>query len=457
MGGYLRNGVQKETRLVFRQTVLFADASLLFGLPRKQAKTRCRVFAPSRLIQGVTPCGEADAQCIRISDPRGLYLTDHFIATHNTTGLAILAVQRFLAGERILYAVPTAEQVNRFWKEVTTALYEPIAAGIFKKNETDHTIELPWTEQRIKAKTAFNADTLRGDYASTLILDEFQLMNEDAWGIVGAPMMLDTNGNSIFCYTPPSFRTAGISKAHDPRHAAKMYAAARQDATGRWEAWTFTSHDNPHLSQEGLSEISQDMTALAYKQEILAEDIEAIPGALWTQQLIDAHRWVGPLPDFVRVVVGIDPGHDAGIVVGGRTADGRALILDDLSVSGDPETWAQQGVSGYHKYHAHALVPERNHGGEMVAMTIRHVDATVNMKTVWASHGKYARAEPVSVLYTQHKVWHVGTFPDLEGEMCTWVPDAGYASPNRLDALVWTLTELLLAAGSPMQTRKFRV
>jgi CRISPR/Cas system-associated endonuclease/helicase Cas3 len=96
-----------------------------------------------------------------------------------TVGVANLAVKRFLEGKRILYAAPTAGQVEMFWATVTNILAEPIRQKIFIKNETEKYIELPGTEQRIKAKTAWNADSLRGDYADVLILDEFQLMNED--------------------------------------------------------------------------------------------------------------------------------------------------------------------------------------------------------------------------------------------------------------------------------------
>ena len=373
-----------------------------------------------------------------------------------TTGLAIFGTQEFLAGHRVLYAVPTTDQIMRFWHEVCLFLAEPIAAGLYTKNETSHIIEKPGTEQRIRAKTAWSADTLRGDYCTRLILDEWQLMNEDTWGLVGAPMMLDRTGSTAtFCYTPPSFRSAGISKAHDPRHAAKMYAAAAHDMSGRWAAFHFTSHDNPHLSEEALTDITGDMTPLAYKQEILAEDIEDVPGALWTQRLIDQCRVVD-IPDFVRVVVGIDPGHDAGIVVVGRSADGTAYVLDDVSITGDPDVWASQAVAAYHRHRAHVLVPERNHGGEMVETTIRHVDARVAVKTVWASHGKYARAEPVSVLYTKGRVKHVGVFGALELEMCGWVPNAGHPSPNRLDALVWALTELILDDKGPGRTMELR-
>ncbi|KKK90275.1 hypothetical protein LCGC14_2724680, partial [marine sediment metagenome] len=105
-----------------------------------------------------------------------------------TVGIAIRAVQRFIEGRRQLYAAPTSEQVGKFWYEVTSALDPLVRLGVLKRNDSENFIEKPGTEQRIKAKTAWNADTLRGDYADDLYLDEWQLMNEDTWEIVGAPM-----------------------------------------------------------------------------------------------------------------------------------------------------------------------------------------------------------------------------------------------------------------------------
>jgi hypothetical protein len=109
-----------------------------------------------------------------------------------------VAVKNFLAKRRVLYAVPTQDQVDRFWSGVKGALQPAIDAGIIYKNETRHVVEFSGTEARIRAKTAWDADSLRGDYADLLILDEFQLMNEDAWEVVGAPMLLDNNGDVYF-------------------------------------------------------------------------------------------------------------------------------------------------------------------------------------------------------------------------------------------------------------------
>jgi hypothetical protein len=192
-----------------------------------------------------------------------------------TVGCATADIQAFLDGKRVLYAAPTGEQTDRYWFEVLRALQPAIDVGVYKKNDTERYVEKPGTENRIKAKTAWNANTLRGDYADKLTLDEWQLMAEDTWDEVGAPMLLDNNGDATFIYTPPSLRSSGISRARDPRHASKMFKDAEKDTSGRWEAFHFTSYDNPYLDEEALRDITKDMSRDAYLKEILAEDDEA--------------------------------------------------------------------------------------------------------------------------------------------------------------------------------------
>jgi hypothetical protein len=361
-----------------------------------------------------------------------------------TVGISIYATQRFLAGRRVLYAAPTAEQVGRFWTTVTRALQQPIDAGVFRKNETEHFIELPGTEQRVKAKTAWNADTLRGDYADDLIFDEWQLINEDAWDVVGAPMLLDNDGDATFIYTPPSLHSRSVSKARDPQHAAKLFKRAKADTSGRWAVFHFSSMDNPHISKEALGEITKDMTNLAYRMEIMAEDVDEAPGALWTRADIEKNR-VREVPDFARVVVGVDPtatsgGDEAGIITAGRTDDHCYTIADD-STGGSPQTWARAAVTAYYRNKADMIVAEKNNGGEMVEAVIKQVDPKVRVKLVWASRGKATRAEPISAMSEQGRDHHVGSFPALEDELCLWIP--GDPSPNRMDAKVWAYTELM--------------
>lgn len=373
-----------------------------------------------------------------------------------TVGVAILAVEQFLEGKRVLYATPTQDQIGRFWFEVVNALQAPLDAGVFVKNETEHTIELPGTLQRIRGKTAWNADTLRGDFADVLLLDEFQLMNEDAWEVVGAPMLLDNNGDAIFIYTPPSIRTRSMSKARDKMHAAKLFKKAAADPSGRWATFHFSSHDNPFISKEALQEITKDMSRLAYEQEILAEDKEDNPGALWKRSDIEANR-VTKLPELELITVGVDPtatsgGDEAGIVVDGMARLGaykHLYTLEDASTGGSPKTWATAAVAVYYKWKANKIVAEQNNGGEMVAAVIHEVDPDVPVELVHASRGKQTRAEPISAIYEKgidndrppcgH---HVGTFEQLEDEMCQWQP--GMDSPNRMDAHVWAATDLML-------------
>ena len=363
-----------------------------------------------------------------------------------------IEVDPFEKGGRILYAAPTEDQVSRFWFEVVSILWEPIEAGVLRKNETKHIIELPGTEFRIRAKTAWNADSLRGDSCSLLILDEWQLMNEDAWAVVGAPMLLDNDGDAVFIYTPPSMRTRSVTKAYDPLHAAKLYKKAAADKTGRWEAFHFTSYDNPFISQAALADIAGDMSALAIRQEIEAEDIDEIPGALWTYKLIEATR-VSERPKMSRIVIGVDPqgkkkdSAETGIVGSGKGVDGHGYVLCDYSINGTPNEWGRRVIMAYYDLEADLIAAEANYGGEMVKEVIHGIDPDVPVKLVNASRGKIVRAEPVSSKWEKGEGHMVGTFPELEDEMCSFTPESSF-SPNRFDAMVWSLTELLIKGHS---------
>lgn len=375
-----------------------------------------------------------------------------------TVGAANKATSKFLKSRRILYASPTSEQVERFWVTTCRSLAELIDRKIVYKNESLHVLEIPGTETRIRAKSAWNADTLRGDYADLLILDEWQLMNEDAWELVGAPMLLDNNGDAIFIYTPPSLRSRSVSKANDPQHAAKMFKKAQQEELKalkegrdpRWRAFHFTSMENPYLSKTALEEIVTDMTDLAYRMEIKAEDVEEVPGALWTRDIIEKNRAIIVPATYDRIVVAVDPsatstGDEAGVIGAGKVGD-MGYVLEDVTIQGSPLTWATAAVTLYHKLKADRIVAEANNGGEMVATVIHQVDENVPVKLVNASRGKATRAEPISAKYENGKIHHVGKFAALEDEMCLWVP--GDPSPNRMDAMVWAFSELLLGKGA---------
>jgi phage terminase large subunit-like protein len=192
------------------------------------------------------------------------------------------------------------------------------------------------------------------------------------------------------------------------------------------------------------------------RQELEAELVEDVPGALWRREWIEGARVLNA-PALTRIVVAVDPAmssgphaHETGIIVAGRDDEGHAYILDDRSLSGTPDGWARRAVSAYRDHRADRLVAEANQGGELVRHTLKTVDDAAPIQLVHATRGKRTRAEPVAALYEQGRVHHVGGFPTLEDQLCLWDAQSGEISPDRLDALVWALTELIVDVSSPV-------
>ncbi|MBK8375271.1 MAG: DNA-packaging protein [Sphingomonadales bacterium] len=189
------------------------------------------------------------------------------------------------------------------------------------------------------------------------------------------------------------------------------------------------------------------------RQELLGEFLEDAEDALWTRDLIERCRIKGA-PEMRRIVIGVDPpastGGDAcGIVVVGKGSDGKAYVLADHSVKGrSPEGWASAVSAAALTWGADRVVAEANNGGDMVVSTLQAADVTMPVKKVSASRGKVARAEPVAMLYEAGKAFHIGGFPELEDELCGLISGGGYEgpgrSPDRADALVWAMSELML-------------
>ncbi|WP_417693438.1 DNA-packaging protein [Roseibium sp.] len=199
------------------------------------------------------------------------------------------------------------------------------------------------------------------------------------------------------------------------------------------------------------------------RQELDGELIEDRPDALWSRAGVEQCR-VEQVPDrFVRIVVAIDPPASSGkrsdacgLVAAGLGEDGRVYVLADRSLpQAKPGQWAAAATGLYHALDADCLVAEVNQGGEMVSEVIRSVDDTAPVKRVHASRSKHARAEPVAMLYDQGKVKHAGVFPELEDEMCDFSPSGLFSgrSPDRLDALVWAVSELLLGSRAEPRVR----
>lgn len=208
------------------------------------------------------------------------------------------------------------------------------------------------------------------------------------------------------------------------------------------------------------------------RQELNAEILDDVPGALWSRAMIEEARIrpvdsVTPiqLPHFVRVIVSVDPpkevgesAAECGIIVTAKDSQGHGYVLEDLSLPGSPEEWGRVAVQAYDEWDADLIVYEANQGGEMVAAVLRGAAKSlkddgfrtadfVPLKPVHATRGKIVRAEPVSQLYEQKKIHHIGNFAELEDQLCEYTPDGsmGY-SPDRMDSLVWGFTELLVGS-----------
>jgi phage terminase large subunit-like protein len=199
------------------------------------------------------------------------------------------------------------------------------------------------------------------------------------------------------------------------------------------------------------------------RQEIHGEILDDVEGALWTREQIEERRWPRhkALPAMARIVVAIDPavssGEDSdetGIVVCSKSGSGDGFVLEDQSGRYLPNAWAQKAVGLYKKWHADRIVGEANNGGDLIENTIRMFDANVSFSAVHATRGKVRRAEPIAALYEPRpgyplgRVFHVGSFPELEDQLCGMTIDfdaasAGY-SPDRADAMVWAFTELMV-------------
>lgn len=184
------------------------------------------------------------------------------------------------------------------------------------------------------------------------------------------------------------------------------------------------------------------------QQEIHGKILEDNPDALWKSEQIEALR-VTKVPELKKIMTGVDPAvtsskksNETGIVVCGKGTDGHFYVLDDRSLKASPDKWARAAIAAHNAYKGDKIIAEANQGGDLVESTLRTVDANVPFKKVCASRGKVVRAEPISALYEQGKVHHVGTFADLETQMTDWNPLEDTYSPDRVDALVWALSEL---------------
>ncbi|HKD00661.1 MAG TPA: terminase family protein [Methylomirabilota bacterium] len=289
--------------------------------------------------------------------------------------------------------------------------------------------------------TPEDVERLRGPQHHLIWWDEFCASRQlrEAWDMMRFGLRLGARPRAVITSTPKP-RPKLVELLADPMSIVALTADGRRPSTA----------DNPHLHPDVRAKLYETYggTGLG-RQELMAEIMSDVEGALWTRELLERNRVPAP-PQMVRIVVAIDPsgstedGSEVGIVAAGKGTDGQAYVLRDASERLSPERWARRAVQLYHELRADRILAEKNFGGDMVRATIQSVDRNIPVKLVVASRGKKARAEPVAALDEQGRVHHVGAFPTLEDQLCSWVPESGDPSPDRLDARVWAITELML-------------
>jgi phage terminase large subunit-like protein len=307
---------------------------------------------------------------------------------------------------------------------------------------------LTWANGAIATTySAEEPDRLRGPQHDALWADELAAWTDPdhAWDMAMFGLRLGAQPQAMVTTTPRPI----------PIVREMLAQAERADATivvtrGR-------THDNAlNLAPSFLHRIvgKYEGTRLG-RQELNAEVIDEVAGALWTRDAIEAARLATALPPMKRTVISIDPatssgGHSAltGIVGCGLGFDNKGYVLADRSGRYSPGEWANVALSLYDALQADRIVAEGNQGGEMVRHTLITARANAPVRIVFARHGKQARAEPVAALSEQRRIVFAGVFAELEDQLCTWAPLEGLASPDRLDAFVWAFTDLMLSGAA---------
>jgi phage terminase large subunit-like protein len=278
---------------------------------------------------------------------------------------------------------------------------------------------------------------------TTFVLDEAEeLVDEDIFDRIDLSVRAVDRPNRVILVMNPSFKSHWIYK--------RYVANQRQDT--KYIHTTYL-HNQSNLSQSFIDQAKRTKLENLHRYEhlFLGKWLDDAEGMLWNRPIIERSR-MPKAPEMKRIVVAIDPAATAnmesdetGIIVCGKDKAGYGYVLEDLSGKYSPNQWGAIAVKAKERWDADCIVAEKNQGGDMVESVIRSAGERHRVKLVTATKGKYVRAEPIYSLYEQGKIYHIGQFPLLESQMITFDPEKG-KSPDRVDALVWGLTELMLGS-----------
>ena len=286
----------------------------------------------------------------------------------------------------------------------------------------------------IQTFSADTPDSLRGPQFHFAWTDELAAWQyDDTWNQLQFGLRLGDHTQTVITTTP--------------RPTKLIKDLVKRESTVVTRGSTFDNAEN--LSQSALLEMQSRYAGTRLgQQELYGAILDDNPGALWSRGLLETARVQEP-PHLTRVVVGIDPAvtsgdesDSTGIVVAGLSPDGHYYILADYTLKASPQVWAEKAVYAFELHKADRIIAETNNGGDLVVHLLQQVKNTVPVKKVTASRGKTVRAEPIAALSEQGKLHMVGYFPELEDELCEYEPGISTKSPDRMDAMVWAVTEL---------------
>lgn len=333
----------------------------------------------------------------------------------------------------------TSMDIRRFCLEGESGILT-IARNSFRPRHFPSGPKLEWPNgSRTLIYTAEEPERLRGPNHYAAWCDELGSWNnlEDTWDMLMFTLRVGNPKTTITTTPKPLALLKELLK--DPDCVVTSGS-------------TYENSDN--LSPKFLARMKKKYAGTRLgRQELMAELLEDVEGALWSSSLLERNR-VWQTPELVRIGIGVDPAMSTtdassltGIIAAGVDSEGHGYVFGDHSIRGNPKAWASKVVSAFNAAQSDIIVAEKNQGGDLVLSNIRTVSDSVPVKLIHAARGKVTRAEPVSSLYEQNRISHVGYLPDLEDQMCIFVPGNIKKSPDRTDALVHIITELMLQPG----------
>lgn len=359
-----------------------------------------------------------------------------------TRGAAHACIEYCLEGEKILWGDTINSNIDRYYERYFLPALKATHLNFeYKKQQKQLYIENGYIDFR----SADNPENWEGFGYNKIFLNEAGIILKNKYLYTNAvlPMLMDYPDSVLIAAGVPKGKMLKTNEQH-PFYT--LYQAAKNGVNG-YHVLEYSSYDNPLLSKDDIKELENEISRMnpaMVDQEIYGKFVDGVSGTLWSPEMIIHTKTV---PQLKRIVVGIDPsgskdGDEVGIITAGIDIHNNIYILSDKTKGYSPLEWATIAINEFKTYNADAIVVERNFGGDMVKHTLFNVDNFIRIKEVTASKGKEVRAEPVVGLYEQNRIYHVHGLNALENEMITWVPGVTKKSPNRIDALVWAVTDL---------------